>query len=870
MISRSLVTLILLLTLPGLHWAQPAPHAPSRDNGQHYFLSFQDTPLRTILDSLSAQSGVDFVFSDNLIDPLSRTFQADGLPFTQIMDSLLAGSGLDYQRPNPGQIILFAKPPATISGIVLDAANGDPLPFANISVVGSSSGTGATAEGYFVLVDLPPRPQLLLVEYMGYATREVRVDPSRQEKPLKISLETLALQVGDVEVAERPRRLLEIDNTPGEVRFSPADVALVPTAVQQDIFRSLQRLPGINSESDAGAGLYIRGGTPDQNLILLDGISIHQVDHLFGFLSAFNASAIKDVRVFQNAFPARFGGKTSAVIEMTGKTGTTSDTQLGFSADFLTLRGYGAIPLGSRATLLLSGRRANTDFLDSPLYREITDLFISRERQIDRGADNILGQRAVFHDTNAKLTMALNSRSGIAVSFFNARDDVNLTQDVVADNDPSEILSRTREDFLWKNQGYSIRLNNLYNQRIYSTLQFSSSRFSSAYQSRFELLNLGPTDILVRNLNQVKHDDLNLHNEVFLSPGNTFELGITLNRTRALFDLQEDGQSLLNTSEQEASYASPYLEHQYRNRMFSFRIGGRGVLYTPGSYLHFEPRLTAEYHPGNGFSAFTSWGVFHQYLKHITNEDIVRRNRDFWILANRDIPPESARHLAVGIRLRSRFWTLSLEGYRKTFEDLNEFALRFVSGDPADLTGADLYFSGSGESRGLDFLLQRDRGALTGWVGYSLSRVRQRFPELNGGQYFPSPQDRRHTLKFLGSYQWHSWHFSLAFNLASGRPFTEVESQYYITLADGTVRRYVTLRDRNDSRLEPYHRLDATLFYRGKGPFFTWESGLSVLNLYNRANLWYRSYNIFANPVTVRDITMLGFTPNVFIKIDLD
>jgi hypothetical protein len=212
----------------------------------------------------------------------------------------------------PAKSFVFAQQAEKVNlkGYVKDEKSGETLPYANVSLKGTNLGTASNVSGYFVLVNVPAGLCTLRVSYIGYETVELPVQAKKDLAALTIKMKAIIIEGEEVEVTAEKLQTMEVSETVSELRMSPKEIAKLPAIAEVDIFRSLQLLPGISAVNDGNAGLYIRGGTPDQNLVLFDGMTIYNVDHFFGFISAFNADAVKDVRVFKGGFPAKFGGRT--------------------------------------------------------------------------------------------------------------------------------------------------------------------------------------------------------------------------------------------------------------------------------------------------------------------------------------------------------------------------------------------------------------------------------------------------------------------------------------------------------------------------------------------------------------------------------
>jgi len=253
-----------------------------------------------------------------------------------------------------------------------------------------------------------------------------------------------------------------------------------------------------------------------------------------------------------------------------------------------------------------------------------------------------------------------------------------------------------------------------------------------------------------------------------------------------------------------------------------------------------------------------AYGKHFQFVNRIVNENVTEGSRDFWLLADDDlVKVSSAEHFVIGAAYETDDFIFDVEAYRKNLTNLAEFSLRFQR---VDIDQDRLFFLGNGYAEGMEFLLQKKRGTYTGWISYTLARVRNTFPGLNNGFEFSALHDQRHEFKTVHSYEYQDWRFASTFVFASGKPFTEPAGQYSIDLLDGRTFNYISVGPKNGSRLPAYHRLDLSAHYLYELGRFDMDFGLSVFNFYNRENVWYREYDFTQTPPVISEIRYLGLT----------
>lgn len=788
-----------------------------------------------------------------------------------------------------------------IRGYVKDARSGEALPYANVVLKGTSQGTMTTTDGYFVLVSVPTGICSLQVSYIGYETKAIRVDHTTEQKePLLIEMTTKLLEVEGVMVTAYREEMLQIAERASLVVLAPEQLTTLPSIGEVDIFRSLQLLPGISGISDGSSGLYVRGGTPDQNLILFDGMTIYHVDHFFGFFSAFNADAIKNVQVFKGAFPAKYGGRLSSVVNLTGKTGDRNRVRFGVGANLLSANASFEYPLNDKATILLAGRRSYTDFIQSSLYNKIYDLLTGDDQggaiggpvQSGRGGrfggGNIQGGEFrpsfFFYDMNGKLSIEASPRNSLSLSFYSGADDLDKSQDFSGSSFRSpgtltgeETTLQTSDFTRWGNLGVSGQWTSQWHDRFRTNLQVAGSRYFSEYNRDSSLnTSFGSQQDSIgvsRGLataseedNRVEDLTYRLSAEWDISRSHRLEFGTGVSGFDARYIATlNDTLNIINRSSK-ANLLSGYIQDTWRTHRFVANAGLRATQYEHTNKTYLEPRASLTYYLTEKLRWKSAWGHHYQFVNRIVNENVLEGSRDFWILADDELKPGFSEHVITGLEYATDNWLFSFEAYRKDLDNLVEFTRRIRRQENQD----SFFYSGSGLSEGIELLAQKKRGFLTGWIGYTSGKVEHTFPAFNNGEPFPADHDRRHEINAVIRRTVGDWTFAATWTYATGKAYTAPVSQYSIRLLDNEYLSYIHVSDKNAYRLPDYHRLDvsASRKYESGGNWIT-ELGVSVFNLYNHRNVWYREYQLDTNPITVTDTLMLGFTPTVFIKFSL-
>jgi ferric enterobactin receptor len=381
----------------------------------------------------------------------------------------------------------------TIYGRILGQEGNIPLPFATVMVISTGKGVATNEDGFFVL-QIPHDTSTLLIKYVGYETKKVKLNPIRIQSNLIIKLEEKVENIQEVSVFVEKERIIRVTEQISTVKISPKLIARLPNLGEVDVLRSFQLLPGVSATNETSAGLYVRGGTPDQNLILFDGMTIYHVDHFYGFFSAFNSNTIDDIELIKGGFPAKYGGRTSSVMVITGKPADMEEFHGGASISLLSANGYFEVPFpGNKVSLQIAARRSYTDIIRTGLYNKIFNLYSNDTQNTSQGmpaggfGGGRFGQQRViqqpkfhFYDANSKLTIKPDSNNTIALSFYNGKDLLDNSRDITGGFNLGTNGGGTITDIAeWGNTGTSIQWTGDWTQHYTTKVFLSYSNYFS-------------------------------------------------------------------------------------------------------------------------------------------------------------------------------------------------------------------------------------------------------------------------------------------------------------------------------------------------------------------------------------------------------
>ncbi|MDR0757903.1 MAG: TonB-dependent receptor, partial [Tannerella sp.] len=668
-----------------------------------------------------------------------------------------------------------------------------------------------------------------------------------------------------------------------------AKIADLPALGEKDLFRTFQLMPGISAANESSAGMYVRGGTPDQNLVLYDDFTIYHQEHLMGVFSAFNTNAVKDVQLHKGGFDAKYGGRLSSVMEIVGKTGNDKSFNAGGDAGFLGFNAFMEIPFkDEKGSFFVAGRRSFQSFM----YNKFTSVY---SENLQTGPGGGMGggmgggrfnQRnrqkpdSYFYDLNAKLTYNPTGRDIVALSFFNGEDVLDNSRESFGSSYMSgSITDKTN----WGNVGSSLKWSRNWDNRFYSNLLVSFSKYYSLRDRRNSMAtssssNAAGNIAVMFNLNTDEHNNLwdyslKFDNEYKINGKNKLEFGLNYSAYRIDYRYAQGDSLNILDMQNRGNLLSAYVQDRLTlGEKLTVLPGVRLSFYDVTSRVYPEPRLQAFYKISSRLNLKASAGYYYQFVNRIVREDISAGSRDIWLLSDDEgIPVSSSTHFIAGGSYETKGFLFDVEAYCKRLYNLSEYTLRFASSFMDNSGYQEFFYNGEGYSRGIDFLIQKKYGRLTGWTGYTLAETRYRFPVYGDG-YFAANQDVTHEFKtVLTCKLLRDLTVSATWIYATGKPFTEPVGGYKLNTPNGGEMNFIVVDKKNNARYPDYHRLDVLAKY-DLSFIRAVKSSLSVsmFNVYDRANIWYREYAYDESVgVTETNINLLGFTPNITLSIQL-
>lgn len=772
-----------------------------------------------------------------------------------------------------------------LQGKIYNSKDNQPIPSAVVIVKTTGKGTAANANGYYT-IDLPTDTTSITISSLGYLSKVIRLKPDVNFLSFNIPLDEDVQSLDAVTVIAEKERIVRLSENISAVRMSPKLVAKLPSMGEVDVMRSFQLLPGVSATNETSAGLYVRGGTPDQNLILFDGMTIYHVDHFYGFFSAFNANTIDDIELMKGGFPAKYGGRTSSVMEITGKPADLVKANGTATVSLLSVNGALEVPIvKNKLSLQLAARRSYTDVIRTGLYKKIFNLYSQDDNSSQPGGSQ--GMRMFqqqeqqpsfyFYDLNSKLTYKISEKHMVAISLYSGKDNLDNSRDATSGfgrfGGSTSVTSSSTDIASWGNHGISGQWKANWVEKFKSTAFISySNYFSNRNQNNGTTDSTGTFSSRLNTLEDNNVNDLSfrLNNEWTINPNNKLEFGFENTSNHITYSLVYNDTVTMMDKNNYGNQSSFYLQDKINllDKKMIVNAGMRATYQDVTEKIYYEPRLSLSYQLTKELKLNSAWGIYNQLCTRVIREDVLQGSKDFWLLADENtIPVSSATHYILGVSYEKGNYLINIEAYYKDMEGLTEYTYRTTRSLREAMTQQEYFFKGNGYAEGIEILLQKKYGLNTGWISYTLSEVKHTFADLNYGNSYYASHDQPNEFKGVYSRKIKSWDFSATFVYATGKPYTAPESQYEITMLDGSKYEYIHVSDKNSLRLPDYHKLDVAVSYNWSGPMADKTLSLSIFNVYNHTNIWYKKYDIQEDEISVTNVNYLGFTPNISFTI---
>ena len=804
--------------------------------------SIRNATLEEFVKRIENSTGFSFIYGEEVKINHRITLDVKQKTIPEILDLAFANEPVKYQIT--GRHILLQKKKQkpvsrkfTISGYVTDGTSSETLIGANILESRQQQGTTTNPYGFYSIT-LPAGETELSFSYLGYTTRQYRLELSKDTLINVLMQDNNQLE--EVVIVSDKAEAGITATQMGAQEIPIAQIKNTPSILgEADVMKTIQLMPGVQAGVEGSAGLYVRGGGPDQNLILLDGVPVYNVDHLFGFFSVFTPEAVKKVTLFKSSFPARFGGRLSSVVDVRSNDGDMK-------------KYHGTLSVG-----LLSSKIQ----LEGPIIRDKTSFNISARRSyIDLIAKPFMPKddkiSYYFYDINAKINHKFSDRSRLFLNFYNGKDSYYFKT-----TDSSSSMYKDKMSLNWGNTIATARWNYIFNQKLFSNTtvaynkyrmdanstvytktnlieSISESNYHSNYHSGIcDWSYLIDFDYNPTPAHHIKFGAGYLHHdfrpEVATSKIQEKEDGITK---------QDTLYNSISNSTIQAHEVSAYIEDNFdigsRLRMnvglhlSMFRVQRR-------NYFSAQPRVSARYQLTRHTALKASYTKMSQYI-HLLSSTPISMPTDLWVPVTSKIKPMQAHQYSLGSYYTGLTgWEFSVEGYYKQMRNVLEYkeGVSFLGSSSGWENKVEM---GKGRSMGIEFMAQKTTGKTTGWIAYTLAKSDRKFAigGINNGERFPYKYDRRHNLSLVVNHKFSnridigaSWIFSTGGTATIAEEVTAI-----IRPGEDAIQQKDYIEKRNNYRLPTSHRLNIGVNFNKKTKHGVRTWNISLYNAYNAMN----------------------------------
>ena len=774
--------------------------------------------------------------------------------------------------------VFYAQEKFTLSGFVSDKNNGENIIGVNIFCKELKQGVVSNTFGFYSLT-LPAGNYEISFSYIGYKTQVYNLNLEKDIQK-NIAFDITSFSVGEVQVKAKANIVEKTETSVIEVPIE--QIKTIPALLGEvDIIKAIQLLPGVQS-SEGTSGFYVRGGGPDQNLILLDGVPVYNASHLGGIFSVFNADAIKSVRLTKGGFPARFGGRLSSVLQIDMKEGNSKefkgDASIGLISSKFTFEGP---IIKDKTSFIISARRTYLDLIVAPFLPSTTDLTL------------------YFYDLNAKINHKISKKDRIYLSAYSGKDKlgVNFSESFV--DQLTNEQSSLNFELGYGNLTSTLRWNHLFSDKLFSNTTLTYSRYSfntdfgvnSTYTTNNETeiwdVNFGylsgiedlgariDFDFIPNPNHEIKFGTSYTNHNFF--PGETtLSINETLPDASQNFSLDTTLNFSGNTIADELYF---YLEDNFKiNNRLKANLGIHLGYYNTDrsnsifkNNISFQPRASVRYLINDKWSVKGSYAEMTQNI-HLLSNSSIGFPSDIWVPATDTVPSQKSKQWAgnISTEFSNGEYELSLEGYYKTMSNLITYKAGYSNLSSTESWENSVETGGIGESYGLELFLQKKKGRTTGWIGYTLSWTNRKFDNINFGEWYPYKFDRRHDFSLVFSHKFNEkWDAGLTWVYGTGNAITFPQAIYLGTPNNGNdvvdvVESYGT---RNSTRLDAYHRLDLGFNKTVKKKRITKILSFGAYNAYSRKNPFFAYLTYEGGNRVAKQVSLFPVIPSISYRI---
>lgn len=856
----------------------------------------KEASLEQVIQILESDFGFHFSYKVDDVKKIIVRPPSQKTNISTFLSSILEPTELDFEIVQNNFIILKKKIESEDSSIfpienknnlrllcgkVIDGGMKEPLAYANVYFQKSNIGTTSKLDGTFQLLADFKDYDTIIISYVGYPTIKIEASKLLKKPCLNLTFKNYQFPDDLIVVTDYLTDGVSTQDNGSFTQLQPSKIKALPGQTEPDLLKTIQFLPGISSPDGSASSISIRGGTPDQNLILWEDIPVYHTAHYFGNLSAFNPYIIDRAKVFRGGFNSEYGGRISGVVDLkTEDLQKYDESKFGIGLNFIDLNANGQIIfLQNKASITFSVRRSISEIWRSPtfnnfskrvhrgiLFQSPTNAPTSEEIDID--------DEFHFFDSNVKISFQISKKDKISIAGFYGENDF---QSILKNDMRNQIQS---DSLFLKNSGLSFSWNRNWNANFSSKISALISDYHYDYDYSLVSVNPGPQDKFGIKKSMINEKQIHFSNQYKTKNEHQLKFGyqlinydVAFQVTKQTRDNPQTNQNKIYQSNVHVGYAS---FNTSKEKKLGFDLGLRGSFLESESQTYLEPRLKIWYKITDHFGLNFNTGKYYQFLSQLEQieGDQASIETPVWVLGGeKEVPILDATQFQVGFVFHKKDWLIDVQSYFKNVNGLTSLATGFDE----DLTGQ--FHLGSAKIRGLDVLVKKRWRNYSSWISYSLSKVEHQFNTFFDTEFYAS-NDQPHNFHWVNMWSYRNFEFSLGWKIASGTPYS-LKENYMIHIEQGMMGPRESIRplenEYNGERLPARHQLDASILYNFHSKTSRkWRGkiGVSFFNIYNQTNTYRRGFFMDIRPnflpkLEYTDQLELGFTPNFVLRFEL-
>lgn len=854
-----------------------------------YQLQFSETSLENIFKYLESKHDLLFSFKLEDVKNVRRTIDIETEQLDLLMKQLLQSTPLDYEIVDTRYVLIKTKtaqkkltekdqPLIHLCGKVIDALTNEKLPYANVLIDGTSIGVSTSGEGEFTLSHAFKENQMIVISYVGYQKKSIPWQRLKSKNCLNVLLKYESFGNDFIVVTDYISDGIDLDENGAATKLDPKRLGNFPGQVEPNVLEVAQFMPGISSPGGKAADIYIRGCTPDQNLIIWEDIPIYHTAHYFGMISAFNPFIIEEMKVYRGGFGAEYGGRIAGVIDLKSGDENSKKTYIGAGTNMTHayLYGHQRLPTKRSSAISFSFRRSFSELFRTPTFNNITKVnqqgLLLGSVELDALPNHIKVEDDFnFTDTHLKYSTKMSDRDRLSIAGLYTR---NNFVDEIIDGKKEEFQ---RDSMNLENIGLSINWERQWNTKIQTKVTAVKNLYDYSYRYQLNEFNQSDSKLSGKKANKIDDTQLHMSTKIKNDRQQIFEVGYQL----VNYDIEYQIQELSNRSknindEEQASCALNTLYIGFKNPIrnkLGVNVGLRSSLFGAANRIFLEPRIKLAYQAKKFLSLHANYGRYHQFISQIS---VFRGNNNgisssVWSTADQPgIPVIKSDLYQVGLVFKQKGWVIDLQAYHRTINGISSRAADLELVDDAKT------IIGSANIKGIDLLVKKRLGKVHSWISYSLSKAEFTFPGFIENSFL-ADYDQRHILQWNNQLKLNHFEFALGFKFSTGVPYSVISSFEEIPSSPNTPTNYQTFYDGIHSNILPsQHETNLSILYHLQ-PKSTkkWNGFLSfsITNLFNVKNVNNRTYYLETpkdrDPrIEYLDKSNLKFTPNLSLRIE--